>query len=94
MNDNNDHIDDAREQYSKAHSIHYKTRDLLGALHAYDRLIESYPASLEAGYARSQQINIVNAVVPAEKLHESQVSLALLHLRADDDDAASSVDQP
>ncbi|MFN3242195.1 MAG: hypothetical protein ACE37K_11855 [Planctomycetota bacterium] len=91
MNDNHDRVDDAREHYSKAHSIHYKTRDLLGALHASDRLIESYPASLEAGYARSQQVNIVNAVVPTEKLHESQMALALRHLRADDD--ASSVGQ-
>ena len=66
--------------YARAYALHYSRHDLLGALTAYDEVIEQHPTSLEADYSRAQMHNIVRAVVPAPTLLDSVVELARRHL--------------
>jgi hypothetical protein len=67
---------ESSRSYAAAYALHYSQRDLLGALTAYDHLIERHPTSPEADYSRSQMHNIVRSVIPASQLLASQVELA------------------
>ena len=87
MSNANQPLATAAEQYAQAYATHYTGRDLLRALQAYGRVIESHPGAAEAGYARSQIKNIVNLVVPAGELLTSQIELAVGYLQRDCDDA-------
>jgi hypothetical protein len=76
---------ESARQYAEAYATHYTRRDLLGALRAYDEIIELHPNAPEAGYSRSQMRNIVNLVVPARELLAFQVELVRRHLQPDSD---------
>ena len=76
---------ESSRSYAKAYSLHYSHRDLLGALTAYDHVIEQHPTSPEADYSRSQMYNIVRSVIPASRLLASQVELARRTLQQADD---------
>ena len=68
-------------RYAAAYATHYSQGDFLGALQAYDQIIELYPNAPEAEYSRSQMRNIVNLVVPARELLASQLELVRQHLQ-------------
>jgi hypothetical protein len=44
----------------------------------------SHPSAHEAGYARMQVQNIINAVVPKQELLEAQIKLVLVHFEHDE----------
>jgi hypothetical protein len=73
----------ASQQYAAAYSAHYTGRDLLLALQLYKKLIASHPGTQEAGYARMQVQNIVNAVVPKQELLDAQIALVFAHFEHD-----------
>lgn len=66
--------------YAAAHHAHYSERNLAVALRLYRDLIASRPNAPEAAYSRTQIQNIVNAVVPAQELLDTQIGLALARL--------------
>lgn len=68
---------EAGRQYAEAYAAHYTGRDLPLALQLYKKLIASHPSVQEAGYARMQIQNIVNAVVPKQELLDAQIELVL-----------------
>jgi len=73
----------ASQQYAAAYAAHYTKRDLPLALQLYKKLIASHPGAQEAGYARMQVQNIVNAVVPKQELLDAQIALVLAHFEHD-----------
>ena len=88
---------ESARSYARAYAMHYSQRDLLGALTAYDEVIERHPTSPEADYSRAQMHNIVRSVIPAPTLLASEVELARKHLeqvggadRADHDSPRST----
>ncbi len=50
--------------YKEAHNIHYKDGDFSSAQVAYQRIIDEYPGSAEAGYADTQLRNIAKTLNP------------------------------
>ena len=66
---------EASKQYSAAYTTHYTERDFHLAFCQYVDLINLYPSSLEARYARTQIENLVKALIPDDEL-----LLALVHL--------------
>lgn len=81
---------DAREQYATARAAHYTAKDLREAIGHYNDIIVAHPDSPEAGYSRTQILNIANSIIPEDELLESQMSMALAvlggrHGRARDD---------
>lgn len=74
---------EASRQYAAAYAAHYTGRDLPSALQLYQNLMASHPSAQEAGYARMQVQNIVNAVVPEPELLEAQIKLVLVHFEHD-----------
>lgn len=66
----------AGQQYAKAYSTHYVTKDLPGAMELYRGVMAAFPESPEAGYSRSQIKGIVTAVVPEQVLLDANVLLA------------------
>ena len=75
--------------YAEAHATHYEERNLLGAVRAYCRVIESCPNAPEAEHSRTQIRNIVNPTVPADVLLSAQTELALGHLQSEGDATGS-----
>ena len=69
----------ADQDYTKAHDMHYKTKELPKAFNLYRDIIADYPETKEAGYSLSQVHNIVNAVVPKEEVMDAFVALTLAH---------------
>jgi hypothetical protein len=69
----------AGRQYAAAHAAHYVARDLPLALQLYKTVLASHPSTEEAGYSRTQVQNLVNAVIPRQKLLEAQMELAVAH---------------
>ena len=65
------------QHYAEAYGIHYGIKDLNAALIAYKDIVVRYPDTKEAGYSRSQVLNIVRDVVPGELLFKVQLNLAL-----------------
>lgn len=80
--------------YARAYAIHYSQRDLLGALTAYDEVIEQHPTSPEADYSRAQMHNIARSVIAAPTLLASEVGLARRHLQQLDVATPASDDSP
>jgi hypothetical protein len=74
---------EASRQYAAAYAAHYTGRDLPLALQLYKQLMSSYPITQEAGYARVQIQNIVNAVVPKQALLDAQIELVHIHFEHD-----------
>lgn len=73
----------AGKDYTKAHDMHYKTKDLPKAFNLYRSIIADYPETKEAGYSLSQFENIVNAVVPKQEVMDAFVALTLAHFEQD-----------
>jgi hypothetical protein len=76
---NNTEQTEANRQYSTAYAAHYTEHDLPTAMRLYKQVMASHPSDPEAGYARVQIQNIVNAVVPKQELLDAQMDLALSH---------------
>ena len=74
---------EARQEYAAAYAAHYTTRDLPAALQMYRALMASHPNAPEVEYSRMQIGNIVQAVVPRQKLLDVETELAVACL--DDD---------
>jgi hypothetical protein len=49
------------------------------ALQLYQAVLASHPSTEEADYSRTQVQNLVNAVIPKQKLLEAQMELAVAH---------------
>jgi hypothetical protein len=73
----------AGQDYTKAHDMHYKTKDLPKAFKLYRGIIADYPGTEEVGYSLSQVQNIVNAVVPKQEVMDALVALTLDHFEQD-----------
>jgi hypothetical protein len=80
---NNTKLTEAGQQYATAYDAHYTTKDMYKAFKLYGRIIATHPDTDEAGYSRSQVQNIVNAVVPKQKVMDALVELALTHFEQD-----------
>lgn len=79
----NTKLTEAGQQYATAYDAHYTTKDMYKAFKLYGRIIAAHPDTYEAGYSRSQVQNIVNAVVPKQKVMDALVELALTHFEQD-----------
>ena len=80
---NRKNVTQAGQDYTKAHDMHYKTRNLPKAFKLYRGVIADYPRTEEAGYSLSQVQNIVNEVVPKQKVMDALVALTLVHFEQD-----------
>ena len=80
---NRNNVAVADQNYTKAHDMHYKTKDLPEAFKLYRSIIADYPETKEAGYSLSQVQNIVNAVVPKQEVMDALVALTLAHFEQD-----------
>jgi hypothetical protein len=76
-------LKEAGKQYAAAYDAHYKAKDMCKAFTLYERIIVAHPDTHEAGYSRSQVQNIVNAVVPKQKVMDALVELARTHFEQD-----------
>jgi len=81
-------IDDTRpteagQQYATAYDAHYKTKDVYKAFKLYERIIAAHPDTHEAGYSRAQVQNIVNTVVPKQKVMDALAALAITYFEQD-----------
>jgi len=93
---NNTKLTEAGQQYATAYDAHYTTKDMYKAFKLYGRIIAAHPDTHEAGYSRCQVQNIVNAVVPKQKVMDALVELARTHFEQDvppDVEAASDSGQ-
>ena len=70
----------AGRSYATAHEAHYGAKQLRKALELYEGIMAAHPGTPEAGYSRSQILNIVKAVVPEAELFAARKQLALSHL--------------
>lgn len=74
---------EARQQYAAAYASHYTGRNLPLAFQLYKELMASHPNTPEAGYARMQVQNLINAVVPKQELLDAQIECLLVHFEND-----------
>ena len=72
-------LTESARDYATAYAAHYTDHDLPTALQLYLKVMASHPGTKEAGYARAQAQNIINATVPDQELLEAQVELAVAH---------------
>jgi len=72
---------EAGKQYAEAYAAHYTKKNMLDALKLYKNVIDAYPDTKEAEYSRTQIQNIVQNVVPKQKLLDAQVELAITCFR-------------
>lgn len=70
---------EAGRKYAMAYKAQYTTKDIHKAFTLYEDLIAAHPDTLEAGYSRSQVQNIVNTVVPKNKILDSLLELVRIH---------------
>jgi hypothetical protein len=70
---------EAGQQYKSAYDAHYKTKDIQKAFALYGDIIATHPDTQEAGYSRSQILNIVKEVVPKKTAMDSLMDLARIH---------------
>jgi len=75
---------EASRQYAAAYAAHYTGRDLPLAFQLYKELMASHSGTPEAGYARMQVQNLINAVVPKQELLDAQITCLLAHFQQDD----------
>ena len=80
---NRNNITAAGQDYTKAHDMHYKTKDLPKAFNLYRDIIVEYPNTEEAGYSLSQVKNIMNEVVPKQEIMDALVAMTLAHFDQD-----------
>jgi hypothetical protein len=79
---NETELTEAGKQYAEAYAAHYTTKDLHEALELYKAIMAEHPNTKEAEYSRTQIQNIVQSVVPKQRLLDAQVELALTYLRS------------
>ena len=79
---NETELTEAGKQYARAYAAHYTTKDLHEALELYKGVMATHPNTKEAEYSRTQIQNIVQSVVPNQRLLDAQVELALTCLRS------------
>lgn len=65
----------ASQQYATAYAAHYTIKNLRQAIEHYQGVIAQYPDSPEAGYSRTQILNIARSVVCQDALLEARVRL-------------------
>ena len=82
---NDNRSTEADRQYTAAYAAHYEKLDLREALGIYKSLIAAHQGTRAAAYSRSQIQNIVNSIVPEQKLFDVLVDLALAHLHEHED---------
>ena len=70
---------EANRRYATAYTEHYTNQNLRLALQLYVQVIKLHPANLEAGYARAQIQNIVQAIVPQQELLDTGQSTAVCY---------------
>jgi hypothetical protein len=80
---NRNNVTVAGQDYTRAHDMHYKTKDLPKAFKLYGGIIADYPETKEAGYSLTQVQNIVNAVIPKKEVMDALVALTLAHFEQD-----------
>lgn len=66
---------EAGKKYAAAYETHYTQQNFHSAFCQYVDLIDLYPDSLEAKYARTQLDNIVKALIPDDERLSSLVQL-------------------
>ena len=76
-------LTDAGQQYEAAYAMHYTTKDLHKAFVLYGRIIATHPDTMEAEYSWSQIQNIVNAVVPKQKIMAALEELTIAQFEQD-----------
>jgi len=74
---------EAGRDYTAAYAMHYKTKDLHGALDLYEGVMSAYPDTHEATYSRTQIQNIAKSVVPVQELVDAEMEMAREHLEHD-----------
>jgi len=80
---NNNSDTEAGKQYTAAHDVHYKTKDMPEAFKLYRGIIADHPDTKEAGYSLSQVHNIVKDVVPKQEVMDGLVAMTLGHFDKD-----------
>jgi hypothetical protein len=75
---------EASQHYAAAYAAHYTTKDLREALELYKSILAAHPDTQEAGFSRSQILNIAHLVVPKKELFDALVNLALAHSKHGD----------
>ena len=66
---------EACKQYSAAYESHYTDQNFYLAFCKYLDLINMYPSSIEAKYARTQIENLVKVLIPGDELLTALVQL-------------------
>ena len=79
---NKTELTEAGKQYTEAYAMHYTTKDLHKSIDLYRGIMATHPNTKEAEYSRTQIQNIVQSVVPKQRLFNAQVELALTCLRS------------
>jgi triosephosphate isomerase len=74
---------DVARHYAAAHAAHYTAKDLRKAISSYNSIIVAHSESREAGYSRTQILNIANSVLAKDVLLRVQMKLALAQLDHD-----------
>jgi len=82
MRNETEQLTEAGKQYAEAYAAHYTTKDLHEALKLYKAIMAEHPNTKEAEYSRTQIQNIVQSVVPKQRLLDAQVELALTCFRS------------
>ena len=82
MRNETEQLTEAGKQYAEAYASHYTTKDLHEALELYKAIMAEHPNTKEAEYSRTQIQNIVQSVVPKQRLLDTQVELAFTCLRS------------
>jgi hypothetical protein len=79
---NKTELTEAGKQYTEAYAVHYTTKDLHKAIDLYKGIMATHPNAKEAEYSRTQIQNIVQSVVPKQRLLDAQVEVAITCLRS------------
>ena len=72
-------VGEANRRYAAAYMEHYTNLNLRSATQLYLQVIELHSSDPEAGYARAQIENIVQAIVPPHVLLAAHVELCDAH---------------
>ena len=72
-------LTEAGRQYAVAYAAQFTKKDLREALDLHRGVMAAHPDTPEAGYSRTQILNIAQSVVPKQELLDAQAVLALAH---------------
>ena len=82
---------EAGHRYALAYLSHYAMKDLYEALGLYQDIVTRYGDTPEAAYSQSQIMNIVNSIVPQQEILDTQVDLAMSHIRGRAESSDSAI---